>query len=199
MPDDVSRTIASWACFPKLTSAVRQAWVSKSFAATDEFKGLLKSTSELYSATMLTLDRLRTVYTQSKQDLSDTKDEDTASLARQVLFFNQRMSCMAVFTTCYLNCIIRAMLPVGERLQLRKEAVGFAKEIVSLAYEAMPIRPLGSAFVTMCLTVAWFTPVDNATRKELSHLWDEYRMDFPATRQLRITDSVEICGFLKDD
>lgn len=148
---------------------------------------------------MLTLDRLRIVYAQSQQEVSEAKDGDAASTARQVLFFNQRMYYMAVFTTCYLNCIIRAMLPVEERLQLRTEAVGFAKEIISLAYEAMPIRPLGSAFVPMCLIVAWFTPIDKATREEISRLWDEYRTDFPATKHLRITDSVEVCGFLVDE
>ena len=148
---------------------------------------------------MLTLERLRVVYAQSQQEFSDAKDQDTASTARQVLFFNQRMYYMAVFTTCYLNCIIRAMLPVEQRSQLRTEAVGFAKEIISLAYQAMPLRPLGSAFVPMCLIVAWFTPIDDATREEISRLWDDYRTDFPATKQLRITDSVEVCGFLVDE
>jgi len=148
---------------------------------------------------MLTLERLRVVYAQSQQEFSDAKDQDTASTARQVLFFNQRMYYVAVFTTCYLNCIIRAMLPVEQRSQLRTEAVGFAKEIISLAYQAMPLRPLGSAFVPMCLIVAWFTPIDDATREEISRLWDDYRTDFPATKQLRITDSVEVCGFLVDE
>jgi hypothetical protein len=148
---------------------------------------------------MLTLDRLRRVYTQSKQEVIDAKDEGTASLAKQVLFFNQRMYYMAVFTTCYLNCIIRAMLPAEERAQLRAEAVGFTTEIVSLAYEAMPLRPLGSAFVPMCLIVAWFTPIDDTMRLEISRLWDDYRTDFPATKELRITDSIEVCGFLVDE
>jgi hypothetical protein len=146
--------IASWASFPKLTSAVRRAWISPPTAATDEFKDLLRSSRELYSTTMLTLDRLRVVYAQSKQVASDAKEGEATSTARQVLFFNQRMYYMAVFTTCYLNCIIRALLPAEERLQLRTEAVGFTKEIISLAYEAMPLRPLGSAFVPMCLIVA---------------------------------------------
>jgi hypothetical protein len=148
---------------------------------------------------MLALDRLGVVYAQSKQEVNDAKDEGTASSAKQVLFFNQRMYYMAVFTTCYLNCIIRAMLPVQERLQLRTEAVGFAKEIISLAYEAMPLRPLGSAFVPMCLVVAWFTPIDDATRQEISRLWDDYRKDFPTTKELRITDNIELCGFLIDE
>lgn len=148
---------------------------------------------------MLTLERLRVVYAQSQQELSDAKDDDVASIARHVLFFNQRMYYMAVFTTCYLNCIIRAMLPVEERVQFRTEAVEFAKEIISLAYQAMPLRPLGSAFVPICLIVAWFTPLDDAMRKEISSLWDEYRSDFPATKELRITDSVEVCGFLVDE
>jgi hypothetical protein len=191
--------IASWASFPKLTSAVRRAWVSPSIVATDEFKDLLRSSRELYSTTMLTLERLRVVYTHSQQELSDAKDEDTTSLARQAFLFNQRMYYMAVFTTCYLNCVIRAMLPVEERVQLRIEAVEFAKEIVALAYQAMPLRPLGSAFVPMCLMVAWFTPIDDTTREEISCLWDDYRTDFPATTQLRITDSVEVCGFLVDE
>ena len=198
-PNDVTRMIASWASFPKLTSAVRRAWTSPSTTATEEFKDLLRSSTELYSTTMLTLERLRTVYARSQQEVGDAKDEDTASIARQVLYFNQRMYYMAVFTTCYLNCIIRAMLPAEERLQLRIEAVEFAKEIISLAYHAMPIRPLGSAFVPMCLIVAWFTPIDSAMREELSRLWDDYRTDFPATKELRITDSVEVCGFLVDE
>lgn len=148
---------------------------------------------------MLTLDRLRVVYAQSKQEVGDVKEEAAASLAKQILFFNQRMYYMAVFTTCYLNCIIRAMIPVEERLQLRTEAVGFAEEIISLAYEAMPLRPLGSAFVPMCLIVAWFTPIDDTMRQEISRLWDDYRSDFPATKELRITDSIEVCGFLVDE
>jgi hypothetical protein len=148
---------------------------------------------------MLTLDRLRVVYAQSKQVASDAKEGEATSTARQVLFFNQRMYYMAVFTTCYLNCIIRALLPAEERLQLRTEAVGFTKEIISLAYEAMPLRPLGSAFVPMCLIVAWFTPIDDTTRQEICLLWDDYRTDFPATKELRITESIEVCGFLVDE
>lgn len=198
-PNDVTRMIASWASFPKLTSAVRRAWTSPSTTATEEFKDLLRSSTELYSTTMLTLERLRVVYAQSKQEINDAKDEDTASLARQVMFFNQRMYYMAVFTTCYLNCVIRAMLPAEDRLQLRIEAVEFAKEVISLAYQAMPLRPLGSAFVPMCLIVAWFTPIDDTTREEISRLWDDYRTDFPATKSLRITDSIEVCGFLVDE
>jgi hypothetical protein len=191
--------IASWASFPRLTAAVRQIWHSDSITATDEINDLVKSSRELYSDTMLMLDRLRIVYAQSTQDIADAKNEDAASRARFLFFFHQRMYYMAVFTSCYLNCLVRAMVPVEDRLQLRTEAVGFTKEIISLAYQAMPIRPLGSAFVPMCLMVAWFTPVDDATRDEISWLWDQYRTDFPATRQLPITDSVEVCGFLVDE
>lgn len=198
-PNDVTRMIASWASLPKLTSAVRRAWISPSTTATEEFKDLLRSSTELYSTTMLTLARLRVVYAQSQQEVSDAKDKDAASIARQVFYFNQRMYYMAVFTTCYLNCIIRAMLPAGDRLQLRVEAVEFAREIISLAYQAMPLRPLGSAFVPMCLIVAWFTPIDDMMREEISRLWDDYRTDFPATKSLRITDSVEVYGFLVDE
>jgi len=191
--------IASWATFPKLTSAVRQTWNAESITATDEFKDLIKSSRELYSATMLTLDRLRIVYAQSAKNIADARDEDAASRARYLYFFHQRMYYMAVFTSCYLNCLIRAMLPAEERSQLRTEAIGFTKEIISLAHQAMPIRPLGSAFVPMCLMVAWFTPVDDATRDEITCLWNQYRTDFPATMQLPITDSIAVCGFLGDE
>jgi len=191
--------IAYWASFPKFTSAVRQIWASKSITATDELIDLVKSCREVYSATMLTLDRLRIVYAQSTQAMVDAKTEDVASSARYLFFFHQHMYYLAVFTSCYLNCLVRAMVPVEERPQLRTEAVGFTKEIISLAYQAMPLRPLGSAFVPMCLMVAWFTPVDDATRDEISWLWDQYRTDFPATSQLPITDSVEVCGFLVDE
>jgi hypothetical protein len=191
--------IASWAYFPKLTSAVRHIWTSKSLAATKEFKGLLKYSRELYSTTMLILDRFRDVYAQSSQDVNDAKDHYSASQARFVWAFNQRMYLVAVFTTCYINCLIRAMLPTEERAPLRIEAVGFTHEIVSLAYQAMPLRPLGSAFVPMCLMVAWFTPVDEQTRCEISRLWEQYRNDFPSTRNLDIGESVDVCGFLGDD
>jgi hypothetical protein len=191
--------IASWATFPKLTESVRRIWNSSSITDTDEFKDLVKYSRELYGATMLTLDRLRVVYTRSTQDLDNAKSEDAVSRARYLFFFNQRMYYMGVFTSCYLNCLVRAMIPVRERPQLRTEAVGFTKEIISLAYQAMPIRPLGSAFVPMCLMVAWFTPVDDATRDEISRLWDEYRTDFPSTNQPSISDSVEVCGFLGDE
>jgi hypothetical protein len=63
----------------------------------------------------------------------------------------------------------------------------------------MPLRPLGSAFVPMCLMVAWFTPVDEQTRCEISRLWEQYRNDFPSTRNLDIGESVDVCGFLGDD
>lgn len=167
--------------------------------ATDEFKDLLKHSRELYSAAILTLDRIRAVYVQSTEDVNNAKDEETKSRASYKYAFNQRMYNMAVFTTCYINCLIRAMLPVEERTLLRTEAVGFANEIVSLAYQAMPLRPLGSAFVPMCLMVAWFTPVGGETRGEIKHLWEQYRSDFPATRRLDIGDSVDVCGFLGDE
>jgi hypothetical protein len=49
------------------------------------------------------------------------------------------------------------------------------------------------------LMVAWFTPVDDQTRSEVSRLWEHYRIDFPSTRNLEIGDSVDVCGFLGDD
>lgn len=198
-PTDILRMIASWASFPKLTAAVRQSWTSKSVTASNQFKDLLKYSRELYSTAMLTLDRIRAVYVQSTQDVEDAKDEESTSRARYLYAFNQRMIILAVFTTCYVNCLIRAMLPADERVTLRTEAVGFAKEIVSLAYQAMPLRPLGSAFVPMCLMVAWFAPIDDETRSELKNLWEQYRSDFPATRKFEIGDSVDVCGFLGDD
>jgi hypothetical protein len=198
-PTDVHRMIASWAYFPKLTSAVRRSWTSKSLAATNEFKGLLKYSRELYSTTVLVLERLRAVYAKSTQDVNGAKDQDSASQAKYAWAFNQRMYLVAVFTTCYINCLIRAMLPTEERAPLRIEAVGFTNEIVSLAYQAMPLRPLGSAFVPVCLMVAWFIPVDDQKRSEISRLWEQYREDFPSMRNLEIGDSVDICGFLGDD
>lgn len=198
-PADVVRLIASWASFPKLTSAVRKAWTSKSLTAANEFKDLLKYSRELYSDSVFTLGRLRAIYTQSTQDVSNAKDADTASQAKYIYAFNQRMYNIAVFTACYINCLIRAMLPPEERTPLRAEAVDFANEIVSLAYQGLPLRPLGSAFVPMCLMVAWFAPIDDATRDELVRLWEQYRADFPATRMLEISDSVEVCGFLEDE
>lgn len=108
------------------------------------------------------------------------------------------MYSMAVFTACYFNCLIRAMLPVEERSFLRAEATGYAKEIVTLAYHGMASRPLGSAFMPVCLMVAWFTPMDAATRDEISNLWDQYKTDFPATKGLKIIESVDSCRFLED-
>lgn len=130
--------------------------------------------------------------------LNHATDDEPASLARYLYAFNQRMYCMAVFTACYFNCLIRAMLPVEERVSLRTEAVGYAREIVTLAYQAEQFRPMGSAFLPMCLMVAWCCPVDDVLRSEITYLWDVYRPDFMATKRLTLGNAVEDCGFLKD-
>jgi hypothetical protein len=198
-PADSVRLVESWASFPKLTTTVRQARESKSVTITTNFKDLLKSSGELYNTTMLTLDRLRAVYVKSKQDIDDAKNRDSTTRARFMYAYNQRIYIMAAFTACYINCLIRAMLPAEERAFLREEAVRFSNEIVSLAYQAMPFRPLGAAIVPLSLLVAWFVPIDDETRNEIVHLWEQYRSDFPATRDLDINNCVEACSFLKDD
>lgn len=165
---------------------------------TNQSNDLAKYSRELYSTAVLILDRLRAIYLQSIEDVKTAKKVNGASWTNFLYAFDQRMYSMAVFTACYINCLIRAMLPAEERSTLRTEAAGYAKEIIALAYQAMPLRPLGAAFLPICLMVAWFTPMDDATRDEISRLWDEYKTDFPATKNLKIIDSVESCAFLED-
>lgn len=196
-PTDVLRVIASWSHFPKLTAAAREAWNCKPKVLSDEFKDILKTSRELYSTSILLLDRLRSTYTDSAAAIDRAKDEASASAARYMYAFHQRVYCMAAFTTCYFNCVIRVMLPEDERAPFSTEAIAYAKEMIALAYQAMQFRPMGSGFVPMCLMVSWCTPVDDTTRGEISHLWDLYRTDFVATSRMKVGDAIENCLFLQ--
>lgn len=199
VPDgDVQRMIVSWASFPKLTGAARQVWASKARTATDEFKDLLKSSGEMYSTSMLISDRLRIAYLQSFEDIATAKDEASTHKARFVHAFNHRIYGMGVFTTLYLNCIIRVMLPEYQRTLLRSEANSYAKQIVVLAHHGLPLRPLGSAFMVMCLMVAYLAPIDDSMRCEIEVLWDRYCSDFLAVKDLNIRDNMGSCAFLED-
>lgn len=198
-PSEVDRLIASWAHFPKLTAAARQASLWKSRTGTDEFKDVLKDCWELYAAQLQLLSTWRNTYQLSCEHVSNTTGGDTKSAARATYLsaFNQRIYSMALFNVSYLNCLIRAMLPAEAGGTLRREAFGYNREIVTLAHEAMGYRPLGSAFMPLCLMVAWFTPEDEEMRLEIEALWAAYCADFPSARDVKLERNLEGCGFLK--
>lgn len=188
--------IASWAHFPKLTSAARQAWQSKSRTGTDEFKDVLKQSWELYSVQLQLFRTWRTIYQCASDDVSNAKDEDSATRASYLYAFNQRMYSISVFNVSYINCLIRAMLPLEAGISLRKEAVEYSHEIVALAHAAMRYRPLGSGFISLCLMVAWFTPADDDMRREIESLWELYTSDFPMASRVKLEGQLDACNFL---
>lgn len=193
---EIDRMIASWAHFPKLTAAARQAWQSKSKTGTEEFKDVVKDAWELHDAQLQLLNLWRETYKRAFEDIATAESEKAASRASYLYAFNQRMFSMAVFNVCYINCLIRAMSLAEDVLALRKEAVSYGYEIITLAYDAMPYRPLGSSFIPLCLMVAWFTPADDEMRGELETLWGLYCEDFPAARDVKLENNLAASGFL---
>lgn len=188
--------VASWVHLPRLTEAARQAWKSTSKTSTDEFKDALKDSYELYETQLQLLDSWRSGYRLSSEDVSNATDEKSTTKAKYIYALNQRMYSMALFNVSYINCLIRAMLPSGSGLPLRKEAVGFGQEVISLSKEAMVFRPLGSAFMPLCLMVAWFTPEDGDMRAEIEALWNIYVSDYPSSRDMKLERNLDSCGFL---
>jgi hypothetical protein len=75
-----------------------------------------------------------------------------------------------------LNGILRAFEP--HDLILAEESVTFPNEIMALAEQASPYRPLGSSYMPLCLIAAWAVTNDLPRRVGMEKMLAEYQKDF---------------------
>jgi hypothetical protein len=83
-----------------------------------------------------------------------------------------------------LNTILRAFEP--HDVILVQEAVTLPCDIMTLAKQASPFRPLAASYIPLCLTAAWAATDNPHERLEAELLLEEYQTDFASANWLQI-------------
>lgn len=118
----------------------------------------------------------------------------------KIFAYYQRLYALAMTISIILNCVLGAI--DIENLELGAEATYFAREILTISYEAVLYRPLGASFVSLALWAAWTGTDDEVLKSLIVAQLIEYERDFPrrqdpmlqldrlesASRQLHLLD-----------
>ena len=79
---------------------------------------------------------------------------------------------MGLATGIILNCILGVL--EDDSVRLRKELSHHSNEIIQLAESAVKYQPLGSAAMSLCLSVAWLGAPDPASKERAKSLLFDY-------------------------
>jgi hypothetical protein len=101
----------------------------------------------------------------------------------------QRMYGLALAICLIFNCIYRALDPACAELDI--DAKVFSEKVLCLAEEAAAYRPLGAAYILLCLLTAWCGSRDEETKQLVEAAYVDYRKDFPEDFQADATSSAK--------
>ncbi|KAK2736726.1 hypothetical protein FQN57_000574 [Myotisia sp. PD_48] len=129
---------------------------------------------------------MRTNYEQVKEvvqtfkarfsDIQENVSDKTPILSSTVLVHSlyQRSYDLALTIAIMLNCILSS-IDFEQELELQLDATAFAKEILSHAASAARYKPMGSAFMLLCLGAAWVGTTDSLLRSSIETAMVEYQ------------------------
>lgn len=86
-----------------------------------------------------------------------------------------RMYTLGLAIVIILNCILDEFS--DNFWELRDESAAFAQDIADMADEIEPYRPLGSAWIIMCLSIAWMGARDRRSRSRIEELYLDFLCD----------------------
>jgi len=137
----------------------------------------LAQAHESNSTVLTVVHGLRKTYDDSAKQCQESDKPKDWTLNRMLYANAQRMYGIGLFAACYTNALLRTLSPPDTCLELRESARVLALEIVKLAEEAMPLRPMATAFVLLCLLVAWACTTDVALQSQIEDLYKQYSCD----------------------
>lgn len=102
----------------------------------------------------------------------------------------QRSYALGLFVAIILNCVLTALGAVDDD-ELNREAADFSDEIVRIAHQAQRYRPLGAAYVIICLMAAFAASTDQLTRREIVGLIKDYQGDFQWSIEAKVFEDLD--------
>lgn len=118
-----------------------------------------------------------------RQYLDNWSPTDTANLCSVALIQRSRYQagyCLVVTLGLILNALLRAFDPDNDLLS--QESAAFCDEIVDEAELASCYRPLGAAYIALCLVIALAVVDDTAQMARIDGILADYQTDFKETR-----------------
>lgn len=101
----------------------------------------------------------------------------------------QRSYALGLFVAIILNCTLTA-LSITDNDELNKESADFADEIVRIAHETQRYRPLGAAYIIICLMGAFAAAGDRSTRLQIVALIQDYHTDFQWSVEAKVFEEL---------
>lgn len=101
----------------------------------------------------------------------------------------QRSYGFALAVGIILNCVLSAFDIEDSTLQL--ESTSFAEEVLVLAEQSAPYRPLGASYMVLCLVSAWAGTNDINLRLSIKRMLEDYQSDFPHVDMWASSDRLE--------
>ncbi|TVY80299.1 hypothetical protein LSUE1_G003918 [Lachnellula suecica] len=99
------------------------------------------------------------------------------NIRERVRSYYQRSYGLGLSICIIFNCILKALEPMNANLDI--EAARFCQEILDLAQKEIGHRPLGAAYISLCLVAAWCVNRDEATHGKVEMALFDYMGDFP--------------------
>jgi hypothetical protein len=96
---------------------------------------------------------------------------------------------LVLMYSTFLNTLLCCFEP--DNPSLAKDARNYIQEILTLAEDAMPYRPLGSSSMPLCLISAWIATSDETTRAKLEAVLAEYQFDYVAESWMKNARELE--------
>lgn len=137
----------------------------------------LTKAREVNTTVLAVLDELRKPYKEAEEQCRTSDQPKIWNLNRMVYANAQRMYGIALFAACYTNSLLRSLSPAETCLELRQNAKALALDIIELAGDAMPLRPMGTAFVLICLLGAWVSTTEEVLQSQIEGLYMQYASD----------------------
>lgn len=152
----------------------------------DAFTDLHNEAAAIYDTSVTISQNLQGLYLDAASKAvgsSAPRDQSDFAPCDWIMYANfQRLYGLSLFTTCFLNCLLRSFSSEQANLDLREEVAQYTTEIIILAEQSEVFRPLGSSYLVLCLFIAWVSGPDNKTRARLNELWKISHSDIPSIR-----------------
>ncbi|PLB52103.1 hypothetical protein P170DRAFT_377587 [Aspergillus steynii IBT 23096] len=136
----------------------------------------------LYNAMRIDMPKIRTLLNETTSKLFPTPEASPGIAAMRTFTRYQAAYGILMSLGIMLNRILREFDP-GDAA-LRDEGENIFDETMILAYEAARHRPLGSAYMPLCLASAWAATTDPLKKAQAEAILAEYQKDFAEARWL---------------
>lgn len=101
----------------------------------------------------------------------------------------QRSYALSLFVAIVLNCTLTALCTTTDD-ELNKESADFSNEIVRIAHQAQRYRPLGAAYVIICLMAAAAAATEQSVRLQVVSLIHDYHTDFQWSVEAKVFEDL---------